>query len=368
MDYKELLKSPIFFKPNRVWRCYIGGSLMDTYMGKEEHVDGHFPEDWLGSTTIAINGVNQQHPYEGLSRIKMLDGKTDLFFRDILQQNPKEALGREVFTNDEGLGVLCKFLDSAIRLPIQCHPDVHFAQQYYNSNHGKTESWFILGTRKINNENPYILMGFKKNVDPEKFKEFVRQENIIEMEQSLHRVEVAVGQMYFIPGRMPHAIGPGVFLLEVQEPTDWVIQPERFIGDTELTYSNMWGPLEPEIGLNCFDYDSKGSKNDMLKKVSLKPIKSEMIEGGMIEQIIGPNITQCFSVDRLTVVDTADINFEKQWYLAVVVKGTSILRSESKEVQVKQGDCFFISTILSKLRFNPVNEPLQIYLISKDSK
>jgi mannose-6-phosphate isomerase len=364
VNYKELLKHPVFFEPNRVWRCYTGGHLMDAFRGTAETLDNHFPEDWLGSTTIAINGPNQQYVNEGLSRVKMSDGSKGPFFKDILKQCPGEALGQKEFLENDGLGVLCKFLDSAIRLPIQCHPDIPFAQKNYNSDHGKTESWFILGTRKINDENPYILMGFKENVEMEKFKEAVRQENIIEMEKSLHRVEVSPGEMYIIPGRLPHAIGQGVFLLEVQEPTDWVVQPERFIGDTELSHTDMWGPLEPETGLDCFDYDSRDTKENILKKVSLTPYKTEKIDGGLIDKIIGSKITTCFSVDRLVITDSVDIDFKDKWHLAIVTKDTCMLKTGGQENIAKQGDCFFISHNLTQLKINIADNPAEIYLIT----
>ena len=366
MDYKELLKHPIFFEPNRVWRCYTGGQLIDIFMGAADPADNHFPEDWLGSTTVALNGPNQQHVDEGLSRIKNFDSTGGPLFRDVLKQCPREALGRHDYSDDEGLGGLCKFLDAEIRLPIQCHPDIPFAQKYYNSDHGKTESWFILGTREINNQNPYILMGFKEDVDPEMFKEAVRQENIIEMERSLHRVEVSPGQKYMIPGRLPHAIGPGVFLLEVQEPTDWVVQPERFIGDTELSHSDMWGPLEPETGLDCFDYDSRDTKENILEKVSLTPFDIEKINGGLIEKIIGPKTTLCFSVDHLIVDDTVNLNFGAKWCLVIVIGGNCILRSKAGDVQAKQGDCFFISSYLSQLQIEAIGGSAGLYMITKE--
>jgi mannose-6-phosphate isomerase len=46
------------------------------------------------------------------------------------------------------------------------------------------------------------------------------------MESRLHRFEVEPGQVMHVPPTMPHAIGPGCFLMEVQEPSDWVFLPE----------------------------------------------------------------------------------------------------------------------------------------------
>ena len=90
-------------------------------------------------------------------------------------------------------------------------------------------------------------------------------------------------------------------------------------------------------------------------------------KGSLIETIVHPGITSCFSVDRLTVDDIAEISFERRWSLAIVTSGTSKLVSGNGEVLTKQGDCFFISNSLSRLRFDPIAGPLQLYLITKES-
>jgi mannose-6-phosphate isomerase len=46
------------------------------------------------------------------------------------------------------------------------------------------------------------------------------------MESRLHKFEVQAGQLFHVPPAMPHAIGAGCFLMEVQEPSDWVFLPE----------------------------------------------------------------------------------------------------------------------------------------------
>jgi len=59
MSCKGSLEKPVFFEPNRVWRCYLGGKLLDKFTRNGDGADNHFPEDWLASTTIAQNGPNQ---------------------------------------------------------------------------------------------------------------------------------------------------------------------------------------------------------------------------------------------------------------------------------------------------------------------
>ena len=341
----------MFFKPNRVWRCYKGGKLLNRLMGEESGEDSLFPENWLGSITLASNGEHQQSEIEGLS--VLTDG--ELFF-EILQKNSMELLGE----SHGNLGVLCKFLDSAVRLPVQCHPDKEFAAKYCNSSYGKTESWFILDTREVNGEKPYILFGFREGVIKEQFSKAVAEQNIATMTSMMHKIEVKKGDAFFIPGKLPHAIGSGVLMLEVQEPTDLVIQPEEKIGDITLSFHDMWGDLTPELGLDCFDYHGY-SQAGLLDKLA---IKGKKIDTAMYS-LIDDSLTDCFKVNKLEIAPENNyIFFNTKWHLAVVTSGHGTVKSNGKIYQLKHGDCFFIPCTHKELEFISTNDSIEIYLIT----
>ena len=334
---------PIFFQPNRVWRCYTGGVLLDRFVGNPEPKDNHFPEDWLASTTVAVNAEHQQSPTEGVSRVRMPDGSDGPLFNEILPS---------------GTNVLCKFLDSAVRLPIQCHPDKEFARKFYHSEHGKAESWLVLGTRLINDQEPYLLMGFKPDVDKQKFINAVKEQDIPTLENMLHKIPVQPGETYFIPGRFPHAVGPGVLMLEVQEPTDWVVQPERFCAGTELSDADMWGPLNPDTGMDCFDYRGE-SKEKMLDRLLMRPKILQQTDGASLENIIGPETTDCFIVEKLTIQPNSKFTYESSGqHLGIVTAGRGSLGTDV----IKQGDRFFISDQITTLNYS-AQEQLVIYII-----
>lgn len=340
------LKAPIFFKENRVWRCYTGGVLLDRFLNKPNPTDNYFPEDWLASITRANNGEHQQHPDEGLSIIRMADGSDGPYFKDAVPDK---------------IDVLCKFLDSAVRLPIQSHPDKEFARKYYNSEHGKAESWIILDTRRINNQDPYLLMGFKPDVDKQKFITAVKEQDIPTMENMLHKVPVLPGEVYFIPGRFPHAIGPGVLMLEVQEPTDWVVQPERKCAGTTLNDFDMWGPLTPEIGIECFEYKGEPVEK-MLERLRMQPKTLLKNDHGILERIIGPETTDCFVVDKLTVKPGGDFVHDCTKHIAIVTAGRGKITANETDYPLSQGDRFFISEQIKSLRYE-AEEKLEIYII-----
>ena len=120
---------PVFFRKNRVFRVYLGGKLLDRYLGTEGP-DGNYPEEWICSTVQAIN-PGHTDPLEGLS----LHAEDGTPFDLLLQENKEAYLGGR-----EDLGVLVKFLEGAIRLPMQVHPTRDFSRAHFGSPYGKAES------------------------------------------------------------------------------------------------------------------------------------------------------------------------------------------------------------------------------------
>ena len=348
--------APLFFEPNRVWRCYTGGALLDSFLGRTPAEDTYFPEDWLASCVVAVNGEHAQGPEEGLSRVRGTGDMPGPLLRDLIAAAPKDHLG-----DTSEMSLLCKYLDSAVRLPIQCHPDREFARSHYASEHGKAESWLILGTREINGEEPYLLMGFKPGIRREAFARTVFDQDIAAMEAMLHRVPVKPGDAYFIPGRFPHAIGPGVFLLEVQEPSDWVVQPERFCAGQALSDADMWGPLDPETALDCFQYAGE-SMEQVRRRLQKQPTVVASAAGGSLFHLIGPETTTCFGVDQLHVSGEFTLEHPAPYYLVVVVSGEGQAAWDGGEARVGQGDVFFVPHGVRRLQFRAAGSALEAYL------
>ena len=133
-----VLHAPIFFERNRVFRVYRGGRLFHEFFGDPDE-DGSFPEEWIASTVAAQNG-EKRGAYEGVSLVRGLH----LPFSSLMESHPMELLGgRTTFE------LLVKILHSAIRLPVQTHPDKGFARRHFASEHGKTEMWLVLAAEAV---------------------------------------------------------------------------------------------------------------------------------------------------------------------------------------------------------------------------
>ena len=346
----------LFFEPNRVWRCYTGGALLDSFRGHASGEDTYFPEDWLASCVLAVNGEHSQGPDEGLSRLRGTGETPGPLLRDVIAAAPGDFLG-----DASEMSLLCKYLDSAVRLPIQCHPDQAFAREYYGSEHGKSESWLILGTRTIDGEEPYLLMGFRPGISQAEFARAVLAQDIPAMEAMLHRVPVRPGEVYYIPGRFPHAIGPGVFLLEVQEPSDWVVQPERYCAGTKLSDADMWGPLDPQTALTCFQYVGE-TVEQVRGRLQKHPVVIHRTGGDALSRVIGAETTSCFGVDRLEVTGAFVLEHAAPYYLVVVTSGEGKVAWDGGMATVGKGDVFFVPHGIRRLQFQAAGQPLEAYV------
>lgn len=128
----------------------------------------------------------------------------------VVDADPAGVLGSGAFPGNEAL--LLKFLFTAERLSVQVHPEDEYARQHHGSA-GKTEAWHVLRA-----EPPAeIGLGFTRTLDREEARQAARSGAI---EQLIAWREAAPGESFLVPAGTVHAIGAGLTLVEVQEPSD----------------------------------------------------------------------------------------------------------------------------------------------------
>ena len=286
---------PIRLTTSRAWRTYLGGKMISALHG-EKGEDTNFPEEWLMSTVAARN-AGREHIVEGISRV----ADTDLTLADLVATNPCEMLGAaHVAAHGKSLGVLVKLLDAAERLTLQVHPTREKARELFDSAFGKTECWHIIGEREIGGETPCIYIGFREGVTGAEWKRCFDEQDIPAMLACLHRVEVKKGDTFIVRGGVPHGIGAGCFLVEIQEPTDYTVRTERVTPSGLAVADSMCHQgLGFERMFDCFEYDGT-SLAETLRRYRVEP-REEMGDGYRVKHIIYPEVTDMFSLDLLEV-------------------------------------------------------------------
>jgi mannose-6-phosphate isomerase len=191
-------------QPERVYRFYRGGALIDRLRGAPER-DDEFPEDWVASVTPA-NNPGRDEPDAGLARLA--DGR---LLRDAIAEHPAQW---------GAPGILVKLLDPSDRLPVHAHPSRPFAREHLGSEFGKTEAWIFVDARRGESE---AWLGLKEAVEPAQYREWIEQQDVESLLGSLNHLTVKPGDVLYVPAGVPHAIGGGALIVELQEPTDFSI-------------------------------------------------------------------------------------------------------------------------------------------------
>ncbi|MGB9682018.1 MAG: class I mannose-6-phosphate isomerase [bacterium] len=347
------MDDPIKVLSTRVYRVYKGGYLLDKFRGEKKPKDTNYPEDWICSTVEALQpyGISK----ESISKIEPIEGRNDI--ESLLSLYPQDILGeKHINIYGRKFNILVKLLDSAIRLPIQCHPDKSFSRRYFNSNFGKAEAWFILETR----ENPYILLGFKEKIPKAKLKGLIDRNASEELASLMNRIEVRPYDMYFIAPRLPHAIGEGVFMVETQEPTDFTISIERRCGDVVSTDEKCTLNLGWDIALDAFDY-TQYSIEDIKERFGMKRESILSSPTGNIYRIDGGAYMEtCFNL--ISLEEVKDVSFSFGTFASmVVINGRGYIVKDKRNYPIRHGETYIIPASFRDCRFVG-EEPLDILL------
>ena len=337
--------------PNRTRRNYRGGKLLDQFEGKKG-VDSNRPEDWIASLTPARNPGMPEIENEGLATIIDDDGNA-ILLKTLVENDPVYFLG-EQYVNDHGTSpaFLLKLLDSAIRLNVQVHPTRDFARQYLDSPFGKLECYYILGARP--GIKPSIRLGFQHPPDPEEFKRVVMAQDIAAMDTWFDPVPVKPGETWLIPGGMTHAIGEGLLLVEIQEPSDLTA---RF----EFERDGIVVPLEArflgrdiEFAMEMLDF-TPVSLTETRTRFKLTPRIARKDESCTEELLVDEDRVDCFRMKKITVIAETTLHKDTQLITFVVVQGKGNIDVNNEHLQVKKGIKFVVPAAADDINVKPIS-------------
>jgi mannose-6-phosphate isomerase len=351
---------PIKLQPMRVRRTYTGGELLDRMQSISPAKDGNMPEEWVAST---ITSRFDPDPHAGLSIIGE-GANAGRFLKDIIASDPEGILGgAHVDSFGESLGFLAKLIDSDKRLNIQTHPDNRKAKKYFDSPFGKTEAWYIIDTRVIEGTPPFIYLGFKPGITKENWVKWVETQDTASLENALHKIPVNKGDVFLVESGMPHAIGTGCFLAEIQEPTDYTFRVEKMM-DGAVPYPEevYHQGIGYERMFNCFDYTGY-LENELLERFKIAPRTKDYSEGYEFVELLGSRQTARFAMDKLVVYDACTIPPTPTFGTAVVLSGRGSLMHGDSTMIVQRSNELFLPVSDLPLSFHTEgDEPLELLI------
>jgi len=215
------LADPIPLQPNPVARFYRGGGRLAAFRAPAGYpLPQDACEDWVGSSTRTWQLPGAAATDDGLSRLA--DGS---ILRELAVAHPRQLVGIDGLPPGS-TGVLVKLLDAGERLPIHCHPSRDFARRHLASPFGKAEAWIILDAWTVKGEEPRLWLGWRDGMTAARLRELITQQRTKELLEAMAVVPARPGEVWLMPPGVPHAIGAGVFMVEVQEPADFSVVAE----------------------------------------------------------------------------------------------------------------------------------------------
>lgn len=190
-----------------------------------------------------------------------------------------------------------------------------------------------MGGREIDGEKPCIYFGFKEGITREYWKKVFDEQDIPKMLDCLHEIEVAPGETWLIEGGVPHAIGAGCFLMEIQEPTDFTIRTERSTpSGFQIADSMCHQGIDLDNMFECFLYD--GRSEEEIRQAYCVAQKGNVL--------VGYDRTGCFQLEHLEVTSVTKVSPEEVFSGIYILEGSGTLECDGEVWEIQKGDQFFI--------------------------
>jgi mannose-6-phosphate isomerase len=278
------------------------------------------PEEWIASTTTRFGeSVN------GLSKLE--NGQ---LLRDVIASDAISWLGeKHIAKFGASTEILVKLLDPDQRLPVHYHPNISFAKENLHMNHGKTEAWIILDAPA----GAKVGIGFKEMMSKADVAAMVANHDSDGLLKSLVFKEVKAGDAVFVPAGVVHAIESGIFVLELQEPTDLSILLEwdgfAVDGDKDGHLNLGFDTALDALRLTPLSMDEE---KEIITKFDIGGQRS----GGVFNSIANP----FFRADYLT---QGHSKVESGFGIFLALSGEGVMIFDNDQpLEIKQGDAVVI--------------------------
>lgn len=321
---------PLLFEPilkEKIW----GGNRLQTLLRHDLAGMEHCGESWEISGLVDDESVVAN----GFLAENNLNELIEIYLTELVGEQNYEKFGL-------GFPLLIKFIDAQDNLSVQVHPDDDLAERKYGQT-GKTEMWHVIDAEPGSG----LYVGFNQKVSAEQFDQAVEDGTLADL---LKFYPVQPGDTFMIPAGIVHAIGKGVLLAEIQQPSD--------------------------VTFRIYDWDrvdDEGNARELHIDEAFEAIHFEE-NFGNFKVDYQPTINQTVSLVRSPFFNTSLIDFDQQvsksleqmdsFVIYMCLDGYMHLEYGNDEhIVVKTGDVVLVPADVDKIEMVPAmrSKMLEIY-------
>jgi mannose-6-phosphate isomerase len=185
----------------------------------------------------------------------------------------------------------------------------------------------------------YVYLGFREDVGMDTVRGWIDAQDKKAMLGSLNKVALRPGDTCLVPAGVPHAIGAGITVVEVQEPTDFsiLLEWEGFAID---------GRAEGHLGLG-FDLALQALDRSGWDHGRLGSLLDSRPQGpGLVRRLLPAEADDFFRVERVELGGSdgagAGVGFRPEVAVLVVLNGQGRLSWAEGSLPLSRGSTAFV--------------------------
>lgn len=317
---------PLRMRP--ILRRYLwGGRRLGLVLGKEIGEEPDYAESW----EVVDRGADQSTVKAG-----PLAGAT---LAELVREFGPQLLGRHA--PQEPFPLLFKFLDAQAQLSVQVHPNDSQAALLDPPDLGKTEAWVILAA----DPGSYIYAGLQPDCDRNTLAQAIEQEAC---ERCLCRIEPHVGDCFFLPAGVVHALGPGLLVAEIQQSSD----------TTYRMYD--WNRLGPDGRPRKLHVAQALDVTDF----SYGPVKPQTPQPTTQPHVVRLVACDKFTLDKWLFDRPQTAGGDQRCHILAVLSGSATIAGDECDRPLQRGDVILLPAELGGVLITPTGpcELLDAYL------
>ena len=269
-----------------------------------------------------------------------LEGKT---IDKLINEFGAQLLGEKVIRQTGNtFPLLIKFIDACENLSIQVHPDDNLARKRHNSS-GKTEMWYIAEAAP----DAVLYCGFSQHTDAGEYVHRVEDNSIMDI---INKYSVKENDVFFLPAGSVHAIGPGCFIVEIQQTSDITY---RIYDYNRKDFNGNERKLHTELAKEAIDYNYNQDykkeytsvENEATKLVNCQYFTTNLLN---LNKPITQNLSDIDSfVVYICVKGQSQLTDNKENKTTIQQGQTVLIPADTKTITIEpNGECKFIETYI----------------------